>query len=188
MLTNIYLIASARGNNMKKTNKQLKVGALALIAGLSSTAAVAETADGVAITTVITPLIINNLATMDFTTISSGTNGGVLTMDAAGAVTVLSGDADIIGAGTGAALAFDISGEASQAYTLTVGNGVLSDGLATPNTMAVTTDAVTAPTLTVAPQTVTVSGDLTVGGSQPAGSYSTANTGGTPIAITANYN
>ena len=105
---------------MIKANKQLKVGALALMASLYSTGIVAETANGVAITTVITPLIINNLVTMNFTTIASGTNGGDLTMDDAGAI-VTSGDADVIGAG-GTALSFDISGAASQAYTLTVGD------------------------------------------------------------------
>ena len=158
------------------------------MAGLYSTGPAAETQSGVAIATVITPLVITNLVTMDFTTIAAGSAGGVLTMDAAGAVTVLSGDANVIGAGAGTALAFDISGETAQAYTLTVGNGVLSDGLAIPNTMAITTDAVVAPSLTIAAQTVTVSGDLTVGASQAAGSYSTANAGGTPITITANYN
>ena len=170
---------------MKSTNLTLKLGAVALLAGLYSSATVAETASGTAIASVITPLVINNLVTMDFTTIAAGSTGGVLTMDAAGAVTVLSGDADVIGGGAGAALAFDISGEPAQLYTLTVGNGVLSDGT---NTMNITTDAVTPPSLTIAAQTVTVSGDLTVGASQASGTYSTANAGGTAITITANYN
>jgi len=175
----------ARGTNMKNPNIQLKIGALALMAGLYSAGAVAETQNGTAIATVITPLIINNLVTMDWTTISSGTAGGTLSMAGGGAITVISGDADVIGGGAGTELAFDISGANAQAYTLTVGNGVLSDGT---NTMAITTDAVTAPSLTPAAQTVTVSGDLTVGASQVAGSYSTANAGGSPIVITANYN
>jgi len=171
---------------MINTNIRLKVGVIALMAGLYSTGALAETKDGTAIATVITPLVINNLVTMDFGTIASGSAGGVLSMDGTGAVTVASGDADIIGGGAGTALAFDISGETGQAYTLTVGNGVLSDGGG--NTMAITTDAVVAPGLTIAAQTVTVSGDLTVGASQAAGNYSTANAGGTAITITANYN
>lgn len=170
---------------MKKTNIQLKIGAAAILAGLYSAGAVAETKDGTAIATVITPLIINNLVTMDFGSIASGSAGGTLSMDAAGAVTVASGDADVVGGGAGTALAFDITGEAAQAYTLSVGNGVLSDGT---NTMAITTDAVAAPALTGAAVTVTVTGDLTVGASQVAGAYSTANAGGTPITITANYN
>jgi hypothetical protein len=171
---------------MKNKKLQFKIGVIAIMAGLYSTGAVAETQNGTAVATVITPLVINNLVTMDFTTISAGSAGGVLSMDATGAVTVASGDADVIGGGAGTALAFDISGETGQAYTLSVGNGVLSDG--SGNTMAITTDAVAAPGLTVAAQTVTVSGDLTVGASQTAGSYSTANGGGTPITITANYN
>jgi len=181
-VNNAHLIYH-RGKNMKKTNIKLKVGGLAVIAALCSTGAVAETQNGVAVATVITPLVINNLVTMDFTTIASGSSGGTLAMDNAGAITP-SGDAIVIGGGGGTPLGFDITGEASQAYTLTVGDGVLSDGT---NTMAIAMDAVPATPLTGSAQSITVGGTLTVGASQPAGSYTT-NAPGTPIVITANYN
>ena len=93
---------------MKNTNKQLKIGALALMAGLHSTGAVAETQNGEAIANVITPLTITNLLAMNFGDVASGSLGGDITMAAGGGMTVTSGDADIIGATTGTPLTFDI--------------------------------------------------------------------------------
>ena len=171
---------------MKKTNIQLKIGAMALMAGLYSAGAVAETQNGVATANVITPLVISNLVAMNFGDIAAGSLGGDITMAAGGGLTVTAGDADIIGPTTGTPLTFDITGEALQAYTLTVSDGVLSDGGI--ETMAVATTSPAGPALTGAAVSVEVTGVLTLGASQPAGIYSTANGGGTPITITANYN
>lgn len=171
---------------MKNTNVQLKIGAIALMAGLYSTGAVAETADGVAIATVIEPLILTATQTMDFGTVASNSVGGTLSMDNTGAVT--SADLDVISA-LGQTLQFTIEGEAAQAYTLGIADGVLSDGAG--HTMAITitgNDDDGSIAVSGVPETVTVTGDLTVGASQFAGSYSTGNAGGNAIVITANYN
>lgn len=170
---------------MKNRNKQLKIGALALMAGLYNTGAVAETLSGVATANVIQPLVISNPVAMDFGDIASGSAGGDITMASGGAMTA-TGDADIIAPTTGTPLTFDITGQATQAYTLTVSDGVLSDGGI--GAMAVATTNPAGPALTGVAVSVEVTGVLTLGALQPAGAYSTANAGGTPITITANYN
>ena len=169
---------------MKNTNIKLKIGALALMAGLYSTAAVAETADGVAAATVIQPLVLTATQTMFFGTVApNSVAAGTLSMDNTGAVT--SGDLDVITA-AGTTLQFTIQGEAAQAYTLGIANGLLGDGGV--NTMAIVITGNDAVALTGAAVTVIVTGDLSVGASQPAGNYTTAAGNGTPIVITANYN
>jgi hypothetical protein len=173
---------------MKNKNIKLKTGVIALLAGLYNTGAVAETTNGVAVASVIEPLILAATQTMDFGTVASNSTGGTLSMDSAGAVT--SATLDVISA-TGSTLQFTIQGEAGQAYTLNIADGVLSDGGSPANTMALTitgNDDNGSLAASGVPETVTVTGDLTVGASQAAGSYSTANSGGTAIVITANYN
>jgi hypothetical protein len=172
---------------MHITNIKLKAGVMVLLAGLYSNAALAETAEGVATANVITPLVISNLVTMDFGDVASGSLGGDITMASGGGLSVTAGDADIVGAATGIPLTFDITGEANQAYTLTVSDGVLAKLTDDTQTMAITTTNPSGPVLTGGADAVEVTGILTLGPSQAAGSYSTANTGGTPITITANY-
>lgn len=171
---------------MKNTNTRLKISALALLAGLYSAGAVAETASGVATANVIEPLIIDNLVAMAFGDIAAGTVGGTITMASGGALSA-TGDADIVGPTTGTPLTFDITGEAGQACTMTVSDGVLSDG--GTESMAIATNDPACPALTGGgtADSVEVIGVLTLAGSQAAGAYSTASAGGTPITITANY-
>lgn len=158
---------------------------MAVLAGLCSTGAVAETATGVANATVVEPLIINNLVAMDFSTIASGAAGGTITMAAGGGLSVTSGDADIVGVVGGTPLTFDITGEAAQACTLTVSDGVLAN--AGGDTMGLATTDPACPALTGGADNVEVVGVLTLGASQPSGAYSTGTAGGTVITITANY-
>lgn len=170
---------------MKNTNRKLKIGALAVIAGLYSAGALAEAVDGIATATVITPLTINNLATMTFNTISPGTLGGSLVMDDAGGVVGI-GDAFVVGGGGGTALGFDITGESGQTIIISVSNGVLSNGVAADD-MALTMGAVPNLLLTAGPDSVAVGGVLTLPAGQTAGAYSTAGATGTAVTITANY-
>lgn len=168
---------------MKSANIQLKIGALALITGLYSTGAVAEAVDGTATATVVAPLIIDNLVTMTFNSVASGTLGGTLIMDNAGGVTQGgAGDAIIVGGGGGTPLGFDITGENGQTITISVSDGVLNSGA---NNMNLAMDAVPNLALTGVAQSVTVGGTLTVAAGQPGGAYTTDT--GTAVTITANY-
>lgn len=171
---------------MKNIKIQLKTGIIVVMAGLYSTGAVAESKTGEATATVIQPLLISNIIDMDFGTVASGSAGGDITMASGGGLSVTSGDADIVGAGGGTPLTFDISGQSGQAYTLTVSNGVLEN--AAGDQMTVTTSVTAQPALTGGADAVEVTGVLTLGPSQATGAYSTATGGGTSITITANYN
>ena len=164
-------------------NVKLKIGALAVIAGLYSAGASAETNTGVATANVIEPLVIDSLVTMDFTDISGGTGGGTLIMDDAGGITTTV-DAIVIGGGGGTALGFDVTGENGQTVIISVSDGVLNNG---GNNMNLTMAVVAASPLSTdgTAQSVTVGGTLTVAAGQPGGTYTTAT--GTAVTITANY-
>lgn len=170
---------------MKNTKVSLKIGVLALIAGLYSTGAVADTANGDASAVVIQPIVLAVTSAMDFGSVAAGAAASTLSVDAAGTVTNTGGDAVVIN-GTGSALAFTITGLNGQTYSLSIANGVLDDGSGNQMNVAITGDNRPA-TLDGTAQTITVTGDLSVAAGQTAGTYSTA-TGGTPILITANYN
>jgi len=169
---------------MNNKNLRLKTGAMVIMAGLYSAGVVAEEATGQATATVLTPLVINNITNMAFTTIASGTNGGTLIMDNAGGITSGgAGDAIVVGGGGGTPLGFDVTGESGNTVTISVSNGVLNDGGA--NNMALTMDAVPNLALTGGADSVAVGGTLTVAAGQAGGSYTTAT--GTPLTITVNY-
>ncbi|RKZ56244.1 MAG: hypothetical protein DRQ44_16910 [Gammaproteobacteria bacterium] len=162
-------------------NVKLKIGALAVIAGLYSAGASAETATGVATANVLTPLVIDSLITMDFTDIAGGTSGGTLIMDDAGGVTT-TGDAIVIGGGGGTALGFDVTGENGQTVIISVSDGVLNNG---GNNMNLAMAAVAPLSTDGSAQSVTVGGTLNVAAGQAGGAYTTAT--GTAVTITANY-
>lgn len=169
-----------------KTKSILKLGLAATLAGLYSTSLTAATVNGTATATVIAPLLLAQTTAMSFGTIAAGAAGGTVVLSTAGARAV-TGDVNAVAAGAGAAGAFTIQGEAAQAYTMSIAGGTLSDGLG--NTMAVGTFVYTPPVLTGAADAFNVGATLTVGGSQPAGAYSTATLpGGAAFVITANYN
>ncbi len=102
---------------MKNTNIQLKVGGLALMAGLCSSSAVAETQTGVAVATVIEPIAITAPSTMSFNTIAGSSTAGTIVMAAGGGLSA-TGGADIIGSAAGTSLTFNVTGEATTAYTV----------------------------------------------------------------------
>lgn len=170
-------------------NVKLKLGALAVIAGLYSAGASAETAPGEATANVITPLTITAVQIMDFGDISGGTNGGTLTMADGGGITE-GGDAIQIGAlNTGTPLGFSITGENLYSVVISINNitppPVLSNGLGGTMALAMNTVPDLATTGVAIP--ITVGGILTVNLGQAGGAYSTDTAGGQPVVITANY-
>lgn len=167
-------------------NVKLKLGALAVIAGLYSTGASAETAPGEATAYVVEPLTITAVQPMDFGDISGGTGGGTLPMLDGGGITP-TGDAIVIGGGGGTPLGFSITGEATYSVVISVTSApVLSNGTQTMN-LAMNAVAASPLTTTGAAQPITVGGTLTVAAGQAGGAYSTNTAGGTPVVITANY-
>lgn len=146
---------------------------------------------GRASTFVITPLTLTPGVAMDFGQIASGSAGGTIILDAAsGARTPASGDADVVSNSmTGTPGTFTIQGDASLTFNVSYGNGTLTDASGGNSiTISGFTDTTAAMILTGGADSFSVGATLTLTGSQPAGSYSTNNPGGTPYTITVNYN
>ena len=170
---------------MKTKYQYTKIGLAALLASLYGSSLTAATLNGTATATVIAPLLLAQTTVMSFGTVAVGAAGGTVVLDTAGARTV-TGDANAIAGGAGAAGVFTVNGANAQAYTMSIAPGVLSDGGG--NTMGVGTYSYVAPALTGAAVSFNVGATLTIGASQVAGAYSTANAGGTAVVVTANYN
>ena len=172
-------------------NKQfLKVGLVALMAGMYSAGASAASVNGDADATIITPIVLAQTAAMNFGTISPGTVSSTITVDNADGRTLATGDASLVGGAGATSGAFTINGSNAVAYTMTLTtDAVLTDAAgANPLTMLAASLTVTQPALTGAAVPFTIGGTLTVPSGHPAGSYSTTNAAGVPFTVTANYN
>lgn len=146
---------------------------------------------GRADTFVITPLTLSPGLNMDFGQIASGSSGGAITLDAtSGTRIVTSGNADVVSGGTpGTPGTFTIQGNTGLSFNVSYGNGLLTDASGGNGiTISNFTDTTAAMILTGGADTFSVGATITLTGSQPAGSYSTANPGGSPYTITVNYN
>ena len=172
---------------MMNRSKQLKAGALALLAGLYSATAFSASINGVANATILEPVTLTPGAAMSFGTIAAGSNATTVSVDSAGNVTAPAGAGNaVVTVAAGAALTFDIQAANGVGYTVSIADGVLDTVGGSGATMTVSNFAHSASgTGTGAAETVTVTADLAVGANQPAGSYSTAND--TAIVITADY-
>ncbi|NMT62957.1 DUF4402 domain-containing protein [Marinobacter orientalis] len=142
--------------------------------------------------TVIEPIAITKAADLVFGDFAPGA-GGTVTVSTSGARTA--GGTILSTAGnTPTAAKFDVTGNADSTYSISLtAPASLSDGAATPNTMALAVfsdlDAsntisgqVSSGTLTAGAQSVYLGGELTVGAGQVAGTY----TG--DITVTVEYN
>ena len=172
---------------MKNTNTQLKLAAVALMAGLYGTSAVAASLNMDATATILDPVVLAAGANMDFGTIASGANATTVSVSAAGTVTAPAGAGNaVVTNSAGAAMTFDVTAANGIAYVLSIADGVLDTAAGAATTMTVTNFGDDASlTGTGAVETVTVTADLLVGANQEGGAYSTAND--TAIAITADY-
>ena len=82
--------------------------------------------NGKSTTVAITPLALTAGVAMNFGQIASGSSGGTLIMDASGARSVGSGDADVVNNGVaGTAGTFFIVGDAGLTFSVAYGDGVL---------------------------------------------------------------
>lgn len=158
-----------------KTLKSILVAAMA--AGfVVSTGGHAATATGTATATVITPITITNTADLAFGQFAAGT-GGTVVMSPASARTA-TGGVVLSTVNPGAAASFSIGGAANATYAITLpADGVvtISDGAATPTTMAANTFT-SSPSATGTldaggAQIVTVGATLTVANAQLTAAY-----------------
>ena len=139
--------------------------------------------------TSLTPISLIETVALNFGTVAGGGLAGTVIVDTLGARSV-TGDAQIIAVGPGNAGAFQITGEPSLTYLLTItGPAVLEN--APGDQMSAT--AFTNSSAGILPagtgiELFQVGATLNLAPLQPAGSYSTATGGGSPYTVTVNYN
>ncbi|MDH5611774.1 MAG: DUF4402 domain-containing protein [Gammaproteobacteria bacterium] len=138
--------------------------------------------------TALTPIGIIETVAMNFGTIAGGSQSGTVIMDALGARSV-TGDAQILTVGPGAAGEFQITGEPSLTYSLLItGPAILENALG----QQITVNGFTNNSLGALPaaglEIFQVGATINLAPSQPAGTYSTGIGGGTPYSVTVNYN
>ena len=164
------------------------VGAIGLAAVLPSNAQAAD-ATATAAATIAAAIGIANTANMSFGIMSPDPgNPGTVVLDTAGARTAPGGNVTLIGGGTIAAAAFDVTGGAAATYTITLpgadvtltsGGDTMTIAFATFNDSlggAGTLDG-------TGNQSFTVGATLSVAAAQPAGNYLSAG-----FTVTVNYN
>ncbi len=163
------------------------VGAIGLASVLPSNA---QAADGTATAaaTIAAAIGIAKTADMNFGIMSPTASAGTVVLDTAGARTAPGGNVTLIGGGTIAAAAFDVTGGAAATYTITLpgadvtltsGGDTMTIAFATFNDSlggAGTLDG-------TGNESFTVGATLSVAAAQPAGNYLSAG-----FTVTVNYN
>jgi len=155
--------------------------------GVSTYAQVDATASSTA--TIVTPIAITKTVDMNFGNVSVNGSLGTVVLAPAGTRSTTGGVTTPATVGTVTAASFDITGQASYTYSITLPAAPVT----LTHTNAVNT--MTASTFTSSPtptgtlsvggtQTITVGATLNVAGSQLAGVYATL----TPFTVTVNYN
>jgi len=168
----------------------LKISAclLIMIAGGSLSASAQSSATATASATIITPITITKTTDMNFGNVAvHATTAGTVVMTPASARSSTAGVTIPATSGTVAAASFNVGGQASYTYAITLPNNVtIMDN--SSNTMTVdnfTSSPSAIGTLSGAgTQTLTVGATLNVTGGQAAGLYTSA----TPFTVTVNYN
>lgn len=138
--------------------------------------------------TSLTTLTLTETVAMDFGTVAGGSGAGTVILDTAGARSV-TGDGQILAAGPGSAGTFQLTGQPSQSYAVSITGAAILESAGGDQ---ITASAFTHNSSGVLPvggvDTFNVGATLNLGPLQPAGSYSTATGGGTPYTVTVNYN
>ena len=157
-----------------KYSIKLALAALTLFGVVHGTTALAATATASASATITdAPITITNSQPLAFGDIAAGNQASVVSIATDGTRTLESGDA-ILGANSGSAGVFNITGEASKAYTVTLPSTNVTINDNTGNSMTIT-DFVSNASGTVGSDgtdSFNVGAKLNVAANQPAGSYS----------------
>ena len=156
------------------------LGALALDSGPASAASTSGTANA----TIIAPITIGAILTLEFGQIVTGAGVSVVRVTSGGARSLVSGNATLAG-GTFRAGTFDIGGEGNATYAITLPAGAAT--LTGPGTDMTVDTWTSSPSGTGTlsgggAQTISVGGDLNIGASQATGSYTGTYT------VTVDYN
>lgn len=170
---------------MKKLTKISAIAILMIGASLSTFAQASATATASA--TIITPIAITKTVDMNFGTaaVQAGT-GGTIVLTPAGTRTVTGGVTLPSVTGTVTAASFNVTGEGTSTYSITLPGGPLTitSGINTMTVSTFTSTPTPTGTLTAGAQTLLVGGTLNVAAAQAPGTYLS----GTPFTVTVNYN
>ncbi len=145
-----------------------KIVLAAALVALSSGAAHAATANGVATATVVAPISVTHdaLTSLNFGVFTAGTGGSVI-VDSAGVGSV-TGAVVFLSGSTNSVDGFDVAGDGTRGYTISTAGGAMG-GMSFTTTPSATTGA-----LVAGVGSFTVSGTLTVPSGQAAGAYTGA--------------
>ena len=174
---------------MKNISKVI-VAAAILVAGSTTASFAQATATASATAVIITPIAISKTVDMNFgnVAVSASTSGTVVLSTASGRTTGGSGGVTLPSTtGTVAAASFNVTGQASYTYAITLPtSATLSDGAShTMNVGTFTSNPSSTGTLSSGgAQTLLVGATLSVSAAQAAGTY----TSSTAVPVTVNYN
>ncbi|MBB5638637.1 hypothetical protein HDF26_004853 [Pedobacter cryoconitis] len=165
------------------TSAGITFGLLCLIIP-SSFAQATATANASA--TIITPISITNTVDMNFGNVAVNASAGTVVLTPAGTRTSTGGVTLPATAGTVTAASFTVNGQGAYTYAITLPSTALTiaSGANNMTVSAFTSTPSATGTLTAGTQTLNVGATLNVGGSQVAGTYTSA----TPFSVTVNYN
>ena len=171
---------------MKKSQKSL-IAALGFIA-IATSANAQSTANATASATVVTPIAISRTAHMNFGNLSVQTaTGGTVVLATDGSRTRTSGVTLPATAGTVSAAAFNVTGNASYTYAITLPSTVTLTRASGSETMSAgsftSTPSATGTLDGSGTQSIAVGATLTVAAAQVAGAYVSGN-----FDVTVNYN
>ena len=175
---------------MKTLKHTITIMAIVVFTLLTGTTFAQATASATATATIVAPIGIANSVDMNFGNVAVSTSLGTVVLTPAGTRTVTGGVTLPVVTGTVAAAEFDVTGEGTYTYSITLPSGdytITNTTGAGAETMAVntfTSTPITTGTLSGGTQTLTVGATLNVTGSQVAGVYTNA----TGFDVTVNYN
>ena len=168
---------------------RLSAAALSIFFAAASTEASAQaTATATATATIVTPISLTKTLDMDFGNVAvNATSAGTVELTPAGSRVAAGGVTLPATAGSVAAAAFTVDGQANYTYAITLPTGVhqISNGAVNMNVTGFSSLPSTTGTLDAnGTQALTVGATLTVGAAQPAGIYTST----TPFSVMVNYN
>jgi len=166
-----------------------KLFAIALVVlGFATTSFAQSTATATSSATIITPILLTKTVDMNFGNVAVTASGGSVILTPAGTRTKTGGVTLPVVAGTVTAASFDVTGEGSSTYSITLPSADLTitrqTGTETMTVNAFTSTPSVTGTLSGGAQTINVGATLNVAAAQVAGLYVSL----TPFEVTVNYN
>jgi len=194
-------MSSRQNKTMKKTTGKISVIiAAAILFPVMCSVASAATTTGDVTGSTIAPIGISKTTDFNFGSIIAGASNGTVVLSTSGGRSVTGGTA-LHGSISPAAALFSVTGEVASTFSIVFSSGTTLKNSAGTHSMTVdtyvakvgsTSDQTSnyTGTLTTSPITLAIGATLHVNTStnNPAGTYSTSNSGGTPLTVTVAYN